>query len=149
MTKFNSQTANVESQVRNTFRKAEVRLHRVQHANLPSAVLRIYLNDDSACHKTKMQDNQHFAAELHTFHGTCHGGPGHCNLPLDKTRHFDRRTLNHNEPRNYRVDVTDTVNRMLAKGESDISVHIVVVGLDGDPLENALYLDGVSLNFMD
>ncbi|MBL4671242.1 MAG: tyrosinase family protein [Arenicella sp.] len=149
MTKFNSQTANVDWQVLDTFKKAEVRLHRVQHANLPSSVLRIYLNDDSACHTTTMQDNQHFAAELHTFHGTCHGGPGHCNLPLDKTRHFDRRTLNHNEPRNYRIDVTDTVNRMLAKGEDDISVHIVVVGLDGQPLENALYLDGVSLNFMD
>lgn len=149
MTNFNSQSANVDPQVLNTFSKAEVRLHRVQRANLPSSVLRIYLNDDSVSHKSKMQDNSHFVTELHMFHGACHGGPGHCNLPLERSRQFDQRSLHHNEPRNHRIDVTDAVNRMLAKGEDDISVHIVVTGLDGQPLDNALYLDGVSLNFMD
>lgn len=149
MARFNSQKAGVSARTLENFQKAQVRLHRVQHANLPSAIMRIYLNDDSADHTTKIQDNDHFVGEIHTFHGTCYGGPGHCDLPLEKTRRFDQRGLHHNEPRNYRIDATDTVNRMLSRGENDISVHIVAIGLDGQPLDNALYLDGVSLNFMD
>lgn len=149
MMKFSSQAAGVSARTLDNFNKAQVRLHRVQQANLPNAVLRIYLNDASVDHETRMHENDHFVDEIHTFHGTCYGGPGHCDLPLDKSRRFDQRTLHHHEPRNYRVDATDAVNRMLAKGENDISVHIVAVGLDGQPVDNALYLDGVSLNFMD
>jgi tyrosinase len=96
-----------------------------------------------------MLDNDHFVSEVQTFHGSCYGGPGHCDLPLDKTRQFDLRSLHHSEPRNFRIDATDTVNRLLAKGEQDLSVHLVVVGLDGQPIDNALYFEGVSLNFMD
>ena len=42
-----------------------------------------------------------------------------------------------------------TVQRMLALGENDISVHLVVMGLDGKPIDDAVFIDGVSLNFMD
>ncbi len=149
MQNFNSEKAGVSQQTLDVFRKAEVRLHRVQRANLPNASIRIYLNDSSADANTKMQGNDNFVGEIQTFHGTCMGGPGHCDMPLDKTRQFDQRMLHHNEPRNYRIDATDAVNRMLAEGAQDISVHLVAVGLDGQPVDNALYLDGVSLNFMD
>lgn len=149
MMKFNSDKAGVETSVLDNFSKAEVRLHRVQKASLPNASIRIYLNDDNCDADTCMLDNDHFVSEVQTFHGSCYGGPGHCDLPLDKTRQFDLRSLHHNEPRNFRIDATDTVNRLLVKGEQDLSVHLVVVGLDGQPIDNALYLEGVSLNFMD
>jgi tyrosinase len=70
-------------------------------------------------------------------------------VPLPRTRRFDRRPLHHHEPRNFRIDVTEAVKRMLAQGEDDLSVHLVAVGLDGEPIEDALFIDGVSLNFMD
>lgn len=149
MSKFNSATAGVHPTTLDVFRKAEIRLHRVQNANLPNACIRIFLNDDKADADSKMAGNDHFVDEIQTFHGSCYGGPGHCHLPLDKTRPFDQRHILHNEPRNFRIDATDVVKRMLAKGEQDISVHLVMVGLDGRPIDDAVYLDGVSLNFMD
>mgnify|MGYP000111262295 CR=1 FL=1 len=149
MMKFNSELAGVSSTTLDTFSKVEIRLHRVQNANLPNACIRIFLNDEKVDERSKMDDNDHFVKEIHTFHGSCYGGPGHCNLPLDKSRSSDQRPIQHNEPRNFRINATDAVNRMLAKGAVDISVHLVVVGLDGNPIDDALYLDGVSLNFMD
>jgi len=149
MLKFNSEKAGVCALTLDVFRKAEVRLHRVQKANLPNASIRVYLNDKSCNENTSMLDNDNFVGEIQTFHGSCYGGPQHCDLPLDKKRQFDQRSIHHNEPRNFRIDATDTVNRMLAQGANDISVHLVAVGLDGRPIDNALYLDGVSLNFLD
>jgi tyrosinase len=149
MMTFNSEKSGVSQTVLETFTKAEVRLHRVQNANLPNASIRIYLNDDKCHADSPMADNDHFVGEVQTFHGSCYGGPGHCDLPLDKTRQFDLRGLNHKEPRNFKIDATRAVKKMAAKGEKDISVHLVVVGIDGEPIDNALYLDGVSLNFMD
>lgn len=149
MLKFNSEKAGVDPQTLDAFSKAEVRLHRVQPANVPNASIRVYLNDSGCDADTKMAGNDHFVGEIQTFHGTCRGGPGHCDLPLPKTRQFDQRSIDHNEPRNYRIDATEAVNKLLADGADDISVHLVAVGLDGQPIDNALYLDGVSLNFMD
>ncbi|WP_196138414.1 tyrosinase family protein [Aliikangiella sp. G2MR2-5] len=147
--KFNSEKAGVKGDVLDTYRKADIRLHRVQLGNMFNTTIRMFLNAPDASADTPIVDNEHFVGEITTFHGTCYGGPGHCNLPLDKTRQFDRRSLHHHEPRNYRVDASDAVRRMLAKGEEDISVHLVAVGLDGKPIDNALFFDGVSLNFMD
>lgn len=149
MMKFNSEKAGVCANTLDVFQRAEVRLHRVQNADLPNASIRIYLNEDAVDENTKMDGHDHYVGEVQTFHGSCYGGPGHCHLPLEKTRQFDQRSLNHKEPRNFKIDATDTVNRMLAKGENDISVHLIAVGLDGQPIDNALYFDGISLNFMD
>ena len=57
--------------------------------------------------------------------------------------------MQHHEPRNFRIDATEAVQRMLANGETDISVHLVVMGLDGKPIDDAVFIDGVSLNFID
>ncbi len=149
MMKFNSSMAGVNAMTLDMFSKAEIRLHRVQNANLPSACIRVFVNDETADENSQMDGNDHFVSELHTFHGSCYGGPGHCDLPLNKTRPFDQRHIHHNEPRNFRINATDAVNRMLAKGAQDISVHLVVVGLDGQLVDDALYLEGVSLDFMD
>ncbi|MEM7257879.1 MAG: tyrosinase family protein [Pseudomonadota bacterium] len=149
MVRFNSAPAGVDAATLDSFTGADIRLHRVQSADLPNAVIRVFLNQDNADADTPTIDNPYFAGELQTFHGSCYGGPGHCNLPLDRTRSFDHRGLQHKEPRNYRVNATDSVRRVLQAGATDISVHLVVVGLDGAPIDNALYFEGVSLNFTD
>ncbi|HNP26312.1 MAG TPA: tyrosinase family protein [Nitrosomonas sp.] len=147
--RFNAEKAGVKPQVLDTFRKAEIRLHRMHVANIFNAVIRVFLNAPDATVDTPVDDNPHYAGQVTTFHGSCYGGPGHCDKPLPKTRRFDQRPLQHHEPRNFRIDATEAVQRMLAKGETDISVHLVVMGLDGKPIDDAVFIDGVSLNFMD
>ncbi len=147
--KFSSEPSGVSSKTLDTHRKAEIKIHRVRRGNLQNAHIRVFLNSPDATIDTPTTDNDHFVEEITTFHGSCYGGPGHCNLPLDNTRTFDHRTLHHHEPRNYKIDVTDAVNRMLTNGAKDISVQMVVLGINGKPIDNALYIDGVSLNFMD
>jgi tyrosinase len=148
MTRFNSEPAGVREGVLVTHRQAEVRLHRVQKARQNGSI-RVFLNAPEADADTPLENNEHYVGQVTTFAGTCVGGPGHCDVPLPRTRRFDRRPLHHNEPRNFRLDATEAVQRMVKNNAEDISVHLVAVGLDGKPTEAALYLDGVSLNFMD
>lgn len=149
ISRFNSEKPGVPAGVLDSHRKAEVRIHRVQRGNLPNASIRVFLNDPQADASTPIEGNDHFVGQVMTFHGSCYGGPGHCELPQPRSRQFDRRRLHHLEPRNFRIDATQAVQRMLAKGEDDLSVHLVVLGLDGKPQPDALYIEGVSLNFMD
>jgi tyrosinase len=149
LVRFNAEKAGVKPQVLDTHRKAEIRLHRMHVANLFNAIIRVFLNAPDATVETPIDNNPHYVGQVTTFHGSCYGGPGHCDKPLPKTRRFDQRPLNHHEARNFRIDATDAVQRMLALGENDISVHLVVMGLDGKPIDDAVFIDGVSLNFMD
>ena len=149
LSKFSSEKSNVSKRTLDTHRKAEIKLHRVRRGNLQNAHIRVFLNLPDASIDTSIIDNDHFVEQITTFHGSCYGGPGHCRLPLDRTRVNDRRTLHHHEPRNYKVDATAAIKRMLAKGESDISIQLVIIGINGKPIDNAVFIDGVSLNFMD
>jgi len=149
LTKFDSEAAKVSANTLENHQKAEIKLHRMRRANLPNARIRVFLNSPGANVDTPTINNEHFVKEITTFHGTCFGGPGHCDLPLDKTRGFDRRPLHHHEPRNYKIDASEAVQRMLNKSENDITIQLVVLGLDGKPIDNAVFVDGVSLNFMD
>ncbi len=147
--RFDAELAGVRSSVLDTHRKAEVRIHRVRRGNLTNASIRVFLNQPGATADTPVVDNEHYVGQVSTFHGTCYGGPGHCDLPLPRSRGFDKRRLHHHEPRNFRVDATEAVQRMLAKGEDDLCVQLVVVDIDGTPKDDAVYIDGVSLNFFD
>ncbi len=149
MQTFRSAETQVSANTLDNHKKAEIQIHRVRRGNLPNAHIRIFLNSPEADANTPTVGNDNFVEQITTFHGSCYGGPGHCDLPLDKTRAFDLRSLHHHEPRNYKIDATATVKRLLACGAKDISIQMVVVGLDGKPINNALYLDGVSLNFLD
>ena len=149
ISKFSGAPAQLSSNTLSTFSKAEIVLHRVRRGNLPSVHIRVFVNDPKANFKTSLDGNDHLVEVLSVFHGSCYGGPGHCNLPLDKTRPFDHRPLHHHEPRNFKIDATDAVRKMLAKGESDITIQLVVVGLDGKPHDEALYFEGVSLHMHD
>jgi tyrosinase len=147
--KFNSAATNVSTNTLDTFRKAEIKIHRVQRANLQNAHIRVFLNSPGATIDTPVVGNDNFVEEITTFHGTCYGGPGHCGLPSDKTRPFDLRPLNHHEPRNYKIDATTAIQRVLNNGDKDITIQLVVVGINGKPIDNGVYIEGVSLNFMD
>jgi tyrosinase len=157
ITRFTSETVSVRLNVLETFRKAEVRLHRVQRGNMPNASIRVFLNAPKADAKTSLDSSKGYAGQVTTFHTYCYGGPGHCDLPLPRSRRFDQRPLHHHEPRNFRIDVSETVRDIVGKRKDgtgtdetiDISVQLVVVGIDGQLIDNALFIDGVSLNFMD
>lgn len=149
ISRFKGAEAGVNRHVLDTHRKAEVRLHRVRRANIPNCYIRVFLNAPEADASTPVQENPHFVGEVSTFHGSCYGGPRHCALPLPRSRDNDLRALHHHEPRNFRLDASDCVRALCAQGADDISVHLVVLGLDGKPADDALFIDGVSLNFMD
>ena len=144
-----SQLAGIRQSVLDEHRKADIRLHRVQRGNMHNCSVRIFINSPNADIKTPTENNDNYVGEVTTFHGTCYGGPGHCALPLDKTRRTDQRKLHHHEPRNYRVDASQAIQKQISQGATDLSVHLVVVGMNGEPIDNALFIDGVSLNFFD
>ncbi len=149
LVKFNSEKIKVSDSTLQNHEKLEIKLHRVRRGNLPNASIRVFLNAPDANIDTPTEGNDHFVEEISLFHGSCYGGPGHCNLPLDKTRNFDLRNLHHHEPRNYVINATATAQKLLNNGAKDMTVQLVVVGIDGKPIDNALYIDGVSLNFID
>ncbi|MCP9769890.1 tyrosinase family protein [Lacihabitans sp. LS3-19] len=149
LVKFKSEPAPVSLNTLDTHRKAEIKLHRVQSGNLLNARIRVFLNTPGANSSTPTVGNENFVEEINTFNGSCYGGPGHCNLPLENTRISDHRPLQHHEPRNYKIDATDAVNRVLNKGDKNITVQLVVTGLNGQVETNAVFMEGVSLNFMD
>jgi len=45
--------------------------------------------------------------------------------------------------------VDESIRRLTEQGETDFQVNLVVLGLDGKPKPNALWMDAVSLNFKD
>jgi len=149
LTRFKGADVGVRQSVLDLHRHAEIRLHRVQRANLPNCSIRVFLNSPSCDANTPTDDNPNFVGELMTFHGSCYGGPQHCAPPLPRSRNNDLRPLHHHEPRNFHLDATDAVQRLCREGNQDLSVQLVVTGMDGQPIDNALFIDGVSLNFMD
>lgn len=149
LTTFKSEHSGVKMKTLDLHAKAEIVIHRIQVANIENAVIRVFLNTPDASIDTPINDNEHFVEAFTTFNGSCFGGPGHCNLPLGKTRFSDHRPLHHHEPRNFKINATDAVQRMLNKGEKDISIQLVITGLNGKPIDNSVFIEGVSLNFID
>lgn len=145
--RFVSQRIKVPDTVRSSFRQAEVRLHRVPQLPL-SCFIRVFLNLPDANASTSIED-PHYAGYLSIFgHGDCIGGPGHCELPPSRPRQYDQRPRHHNTPRNHRVNVTRTAQRLLEKA-STLQITLVVIGADYCEENELLRLDGVSLDFLD
>jgi tyrosinase len=144
--RFVSKAVEVPPAARN-FRQAEVRLHRVPQLER-SCFIRVFLNLPDANASTPL-DDPHYAGYLAIFgHGPCYGGPGHCDLPPARPRPGDLRPRNHNTPRNHRVNVTKTAQKLL---ESATSLQITLVAIGADYCEDSelLRVDGVSLDFLD
>jgi tyrosinase len=130
------------------FKRAELRLHWVPQL-LRSCFVRVFLNLPGADAETVMSGNPHYAGYLAIFgHGACYGGPGHCDVPPPVSRLYDKRTRNHNTPRNHRIDITEAARRQLT-GADSLRITLVVIGADYEEDVDVLRLEGVSLNFLD
>jgi tyrosinase len=149
ITRFKSAKASVHPKVLARHRRAEIRLHKVQYSTAAGAFIRIFLNQPDANTDTPTRGNDHFVTQVATFSGECIGGPGHCDPPPEKRRKFDFRPRHRKTPGNFRIDVTDTVRKLAARGETEFQINLVVLDIDGTPKPNALWLDAVSLNFKD
>ncbi len=129
--------------------KAELRLHNVIQPSI-SYGLRVFINQPDATSQTPQNGNENYAGFVSFFgHGECIGGPGHCDPPKKDRGMFDIRTMHHNTPRNVKLDVTDTVRKLVEKGAKSLQVSLVVIGPGTESDPKLLQLDGVSMNFMD
>ncbi|MEN3331100.1 MAG: tyrosinase, partial [Blastocatellia bacterium] len=149
ISRFKSAKANVHPAVLARHSRAEIRLHKVQYSTASGAFIRIFLNEPDAGKDTPTRGNDHFVTQIATFSGECIGGPGHCDVPPQTRRKFDFRPRHRKTPGNFRIDVTDTISKLMAKGETDFHIDLVVLDINGQPKPNALWLDAVSLNFKD
>jgi tyrosinase len=146
--RFTSKAIDIPEAVRHSFERAEVRLHRVPQ--LPrSCFIRVFLNLPDANASTPLDDS-HYAGYLAVFgHGSCFGGPGHCDPPPPRPRKYDLRPRSHNTPRNHRVNVTRCAKQLLDGGATALQITLVVIGADYCEENELLRLEGVSLNFLD
>lgn len=146
--RFVSRPLDVPEPVRQSFREAEVRLHRVPQ--LPrSCFVRVFLNLDDANASTPI-DDPHYAGYLAIFgHGECYGGPGHCDIPSRQARPYDLRPRSHDTPRNHRVKVTEAARRLIESGATSLRVTLVVIGADYREDNDVLRMEGLSLSFLD
>jgi tyrosinase len=148
-TRFRSAPAGVLKPVLSAFRKAEIRVHRVKFSVHGGGFIRAFLNQPDASVETPTRGNDHYVGQVALFSGVCVGGPGHCEPPAGPPRKFDRRPRHHKTPANLRFDATDAVRRLVAAGQTDLRVNLVALDLDGKPKDRTLWMDGVSLVFLD
>ena len=134
--------------MRRGFGRAEVRLHRVPQ--LPrSCFIRVFLNLPDADAATPLE-HPNYAGYLAIFgHGSCYGGPGHCDPPPPRARKYDLRPRSHNTPRNHRINVTSCAQRLIHDGATSFQISLVVIGVDYQEENELVRLEGVSLNFLD
>jgi tyrosinase len=145
--RFVSKPIKLDKKVK-SFRKAEIRLHWVPQL-MRSCFIRAFINQPGADATTPVRDNPHYAGYLAIFgHGECYGGPGHCDLPPPRARAYDQRPRSHNTPRNHRIDITGTAQKLLAKSD-ELQITLIVIGVDYREETDLLKLEGVSLNFLD
>jgi tyrosinase len=146
--RFVSRAFEIDEKVRPHFREAEVRLHRVPQLHR-SCFIRVFLNLPDADASTPIT-HENYAGYLAVFgHGSCYGGPGHCDTPPLNRRDFDLRPRHHNTPRNHRINVTKCARKLFEKGATSVQVTLVVIGVDYQEDNELLRLDGMSLNFLD
>ena len=149
VTRFKSAKAVVHPKVLAKHKRAEIRLHKVQYSVSGGGFIRAFLNLPNADVNTPTRNNDNYVGQINLFSGVCIGGPGHCDPPPEDRRKFDLRPRHHKTPANFRLDATDTISKLVAKGAKDLHVNLVVMDVDGKPKNNALWLDAVSLNFFD
>jgi len=147
ISRFRSAQTKVHPQVLADHHGAEIRLHKVKYTTRGGVQIRVFLNSPGADETTPTRGNDHYVGALHTFTGYCVGGPGHCDPPPETRRKFDSRPRHHKTPGNFRLNATDTVARLAAKGATSFQINLVVLNFDGTVANDALFLDAVSLVF--
>jgi tyrosinase len=149
-TRFKSAKAGVPSPVLRNHRRAEIRLLRVKYSLQGGCFVRAFLNQPDANVDTPISNNDSYVGQMSLFSGSCIGGPGHCEPPVGPRRKFDRRHRHKKTPGNIHFDATDAVRCLVAKGATDLQVHLVVFDLEGKPPQtDALTMGAVSLVFLD
>ena len=147
--RFKSSKAGVHPQVLTQHSRAEIRLHNVQYSVNGGTFIRVFLNSPSADVSTPVKGNDNYVGQLQLFSGGCIGGPGHCDPPPSDRHKFDQRPRHRKTPFNVKLDATETVRKLKAAGESDLHINLVVLDLAGQQKSDSLWLDAVSLNFID
>lgn len=128
-------------------RNVEIRIHDFVQPN-DSCFIRVFLNQPGADGSTPMSGNPNFVGQIPVFgHGSCVGGPGHCDAPAPKTRSHDLRPPDHNTPWNYRLDGTACLHGLREGGAENVQVNMVAVAANGREAPELLRFDAVSLNF--
>lgn len=128
--------------------RAELRLNGVQH-RLRGGVLRIFINEPDADAKTPTRGNPHYAGQFHLFAGDCIGGEGHCSPPPRQRRAFDQRPRHRKTPGQLRLDVSAVLQRLRARGDTSLHVHVLALDHAGQPAGDVLRLDSLALVFFD
>jgi tyrosinase len=148
--RFKSASASVHPAVLARHSRAEIRIHKVQYSTTGGAFIRVFLNQPDANADTPTRGNDNFVAQVATFSGSgCIGGPGHCDVPPETQRKYDIRPRHRKTPANFRIDATEAISKLSGQGATDFQVNLVVLGIDGQPKPNALWMDAVSLIFKD
>lgn len=128
--------------------RVELRLYNLRRS-VGSHTVRVFLNQPGADASTPTTGNDHYVGYFARFgHGNCIGGPGHCDPPGTPVSRFEMQPRHHNSPHNHRLDATECVARLVAAGESDFSVSLVVVDGNGGATEG-LKMDGISVHVID
>jgi tyrosinase len=149
ITRFKSAKSPVHPHTLANFARAEVRLSGVRYSMAGGGVLRVFLNEPDANENTPTKGNDHYVGHFALFAGGCVGGPGHCAPPEAPRGKYDLRHRHPKTPGNIRIDATDTVTKLRAKGAKDFHIHVLALGPDGKPSGDVLRLASVSLNFFD
>lgn len=151
MTRVVTEPTDVHQDVISGHKKAVVRLHQV-HRPVLSHYIRVFINDPNADHSTTIENNDHYAGFMGRFgHGDCIGGEGHCDLPPAVKHKYDMRPRHHNTPTNHNVDITETVQKLVQNGATQLQVTLVVLGGSGRPAQDKerARMGAVSINFFD
>ena len=145
--RFKSAKTPVAPQVLADHSNAEVRLQNVQYRTRGGYHIRVFLNAPDANASTPLRDNDNYVGQVSSFTGFCVGGPGHCDPPPDTRRKFDVRPRHRKTPGNVRMDATENVKKLAARGDTSFQISLVPLNTDGTPADDALILDAVSLVF--
>ncbi len=148
LVRFRSAAVTVAPHVLQAHQRVEIRVHTVQHVTRGGFHVRAFINSPEASLATATSGNDHYVGQINMLTGLCIGGPGHCAVPKRSTNRFDKRPRHHKTPSNFRLDATAAVRALAAAGAADFHVNLIVLNTDGTPADDALLVDGVSLNFI-
>jgi len=118
-----------------TFYRADVEFYGVEHKDI-SFECRIFINNDQATYKTKMNSNTGYAGIFYVFGhgGRCYGDEGHCEVP-DKIRDYDLRRSHHLIPIYANATITDTLKEKILE-TTEIQITVVPILTEKNDLTN-------------
>lgn len=105
------------------FYRADLVFYDVDHSG-PSYEARVFINAPKANAKTPRDDPRYAGSFCIFGHGGCFGDLGHCDVPTERDP-FDLRPPHQLIPASKTVVVTDALRRLVAPGDTTITVTVV------------------------